>query len=406
MKKVRFFTVAVGLILALMLGNSFATSHDNAAGASANTTVSKPAKQSNTQASTMQQAITTAGNITNYTESPVLVGGNVDITANNPHSAFILGGQVALGGNVGRNAVVSGGKLQLNGKVGRGAYLVGGLVNLSKQSSVASGGFILGGEVNLAGNISKDVRVIAGKVNIAGNIDGNLNVVAGNIRVAPTARISGKLEYISPNPVVVAPGAIVKGGVSKMPQQDVAQAKGTLGGAAWMQKLMFVVGMFIIGIVLSLLFPRFAGSVACKFATRFWSSFGMGVLTFIVTPIVAFVLFATVVGVSLGVLLLVFYALALTFAYVYAAQGLGLLCLRIVGSKAQTFTSGKLIIAVLLGMIVLYIFSLIPYAGAWLIFIALMFGLGALVMALYGCHKACGTTCGHKEGDERVAHES
>ena len=93
---------------------------------------------------------------------------------------------------------------------------------------------------------------------------------------------------------------------------------------------------------------------------------------------VIFVLGAIVGGWWLGLVALAFYFAAIAVSVPVAALGLGASIMRITGRPSHV------VLALLVGLIVLLLIGLVPILGPLVIFLAVLFGLGATAMAVAG----------------------
>jgi hypothetical protein len=99
------------------------------------------------------------------------------------------------------------------------------------------------------------------------------------------------------------------------------------------------------------------------------ATIGFGLLWFVLLPIVAVVLFVTIVGIPLGLFLLLALALVYTIGYVVGALALGRLVVKAPTSRYVAF---------LAGWVVLRILALVPFLGGFAWLVATVLGLGTL----------------------------
>jgi hypothetical protein len=177
--------------------------------------------------------------------------------------------------------------------------------------------------------------------------------------------VEGDLVYADKEPVQT-PGSKVGGDVQKF---DVGDA-GILGAIAWF--IGITISMFLLGLILLLLAPRAADAVARTAKAKALVSFGVGFLAFFLIPIIAVAALFTVVGIPLGIILLLLVIPLYAISYVTAAFALG-----------RRIIKGSRILAFLVGLVILGLLSLIPIAGGIIGLLAVMLGLGLLLMTLF-----------------------
>ncbi len=225
--------------------------------------------------------------------------------------------------------------------------------------------YVLDGDVTIRGTVTGDVVVADGDVIIRGTVEGNVVTVAGQATLGRRGNVRGDITYADKEPVQT-PGSQVGGEVKKF---DVADA-GILGAIAWL--IGITVSLFLLGLILLLLAPRAADAVARTASAKALASFGVGFLAFFLIPIIAFAALFTVVGIPLGVILLLLVLPLYAISYVTAAFALG-----------RRIIKGSRILAFLVGLVILQLLTLIPIAGGLIGFLAVIFGLGLLLLTLF-----------------------
>lgn len=224
---------------------------------------------------------------------------------------------------------------------------------------------VLDGDVTVRGTVNGDVIVIDGDITIRGTVTGDVVAVAGLATLGQRGNVEGDLIYGDKEPVRTS-GSQVGGDVEKIDLGD-ASLIGAIGFF-----IGFVVSMFLLGLVLILLAPRAAEAVARTARTKPLISAGVGLLGIILIPLIAVAALITIVGIPLGIVLLLLIVPLLAISYVTAALVLGRLILK--KSKFLAF---------LIGLIILGLLTLIPIAGGLICLLAIVFGLGALLVTLF-----------------------
>jgi hypothetical protein len=224
---------------------------------------------------------------------------------------------------------------------------------------------VVDGDVTIRGTVDGDVIVVDGDITIRGTVTGDVVAVAGLATLGQRGNVEGDLIYGDKEPVQT-PGSKVGGDVQKFDAGD-ASLIGAIGFFVG-----FVVSMFLLGLILILLAPRAAEAVARTGRSKALVSAGVGLLGIILIPVIAVAAFFTIVGIPLGIVLLFLIVPLLAMSYITTALVLGRLILK--NSKLLAF---------LLGLIILGLLTLIPIAGGLIAFLAIIFGLGALLVTLF-----------------------
>jgi cytoskeletal protein CcmA (bactofilin family) len=261
------------------------------------------------------------------------------------------------------------------------------------------------GDVLVEGQVNGDVTGFAGNVRIDGNVTGGVDAVAGNVIVGEGASVGGQLEAaagnvriegevrqdvrvgagtitLGPNAVVGgdfvydgdldrAEGAQIAGEVRQEP--NVGLDLGFTGPLVpnWVGWIYGFLVNLVLGAVVLLVFPRFSSGIADRATADPLRSAGVGLLMFVGVPILLALLFVSLVGIPLGLLGTLLYALLLWLGYVYGAFAVGVWIIRKVGT-------GDRWLALFVGLLLAGLVGLVPILGGIVQFLVLLLGLGAL----------------------------
>jgi cytoskeletal protein CcmA (bactofilin family) len=241
--------------------------------------------------------------------------------------------------------------------------------------------------VSLTDMVGRNVMVGSESLTIAGKVGGNVQAQSDRVTVAKDGSVGGDLEYWS------AEDASVQGSVAGRtsrhePQKQSQGPTGAAGMAstvldavvAWIESL---VGFLLLGLLMvyAVRRPTEGGSLAVL--ERAWPSFGVGALVFFSAPM-AFI-FVFVVGLFIGAWWLAFVLMA--------AYGLVLLAGAIVGGLAvgravlRRFVAAgepSLTISLLVGLTLVWLVGAIPFLGAFVGWVVMVLGTGALVLLWMG----------------------
>lgn len=253
------------------------------------------------------------------------------------------------------------------GKSPKERIVISGPVTVDRQET-AKDVVVVDGDILIRGKVRGDVIAVNGDVTIRGRVTGDVATVAGTATLGRRARIGGDLTYFDHKPVV-APGAKVSG---KTKKYDTGKLTGPLGVAAIGFWLAVTLSVLVLGLLLLLLAPRAGDAVARTGKTRLGASIGVGILAFILLPILGVLACVTILGIPFGVGLLL--ALFPLYAIAYATTAL------VVG---RLILKSARIPAFLVGLIILRLLALIPFAGGLIGLLAIILGLGVLFMTLF-----------------------
>jgi hypothetical protein len=229
---------------------------------------------------------------------------------------------------------------------------------------------IFHGSSTVDGTVNGSLTAFDAPVTIAGRVNGDVVVFNGRVELRSGANVTG--DVVSQQDPVVASGATI-GGERRRVQTNVNwEGFGWAGRLAWW--LAVSVATLVVGLVLLWLLGGGAARILEAGRTRVGPAIGWGLLLFFGLPILAIIALVTLVGIPLGLGVLA--ALGLIYALGYGATA------WIVGRSILREPTAW-ILAFLVGWGVLRVLALIPVLGGLVWFAAVVFGLGALLVAIW-----------------------
>jgi hypothetical protein len=147
-------------------------------------------------------------------------------------------------------------------------------------------------------------------------------------------------------------------------------------GHYYVWQVIWLAAFVLFGLVLFQLMPIFAADAVAS-AERYGASFGLGVLVFFGVPIAALIACVTVVGIFVGLSAFFVWYAALYFAQVIVGAVVGQ---WLMGRTRETW---PLIGRMAVGLVIVRLATVIPGAGGWIKFGVILWGLGAISLALY-----------------------
>lgn len=351
----------------------------------------------------------------------------------------VINGDVGDDVNVGAQAVVINGRIRGTARVGCQSLSLG--KDAIVEEDVLWGGYSLvvqpgarirrdvlagGYQALLAGNIERNLKAGVAALQLDGTVGRDMIIETGDedeeggpppsvfmsqqaapVVIVPVgltlgdgARVGGKLVYTSKKPAKIAPGAKVSGGIehkTPKPKERVKQPQQT--AVSWaLDQIRRLIALVLFGLLLVWLVPGWLAAVGEKIEAKPAPSFGWGLLVYfifggatlavLVAMIVLAILFgvATLGGVSgviVGVGLLAEVVLGAGF-WLYVAVGgptiVGLLGGRMLLRRGRPETASQRVVPFLIGAIVLWALTAIPWIGALVSLVATTMALGGLWM--------------------------
>jgi len=312
-------------------------------------------------------------------------GGNVLITENVSNDIVVAGGSVTILGDSGDDVRVAGGNVLVVGNVGGELIAAGGSITVASDVSVGGDVVTAGGQITLDGTVVGDVEMYGGVATVNGRIQGNLIArVEDKLTIGSGAVIDGNLAYKakSADALKMGEGAIVTGEI-------VFEEIATVGKAEAENFIVAVIGVFIlfklasfviVALILIWLFKNFSNSVVRGVVQNPLRMLGYGFVTLIVAPAAAILLFVTLLGIPLGIMVLLSYGLLMLVSAIYAGVTTGAWMSQLM-HKAQTpVVTWKNVLG---GTVLLTAVTLVPIVG-WIVGLLLfLVTLGSITDLVY-----------------------
>lgn len=309
----------------------------------------------------------------------VLAAGTLTLAGDVASDALLAGGTVDIDGVVGDDLRAAGGTVNLRGLVTDQAIVAGGAVTFTADSAVGGRAWIAGNAVDVQGQVAGDLRVTGARVSIAGSIGGNAEVTGSDVRIEPGAFIAGDLVIRGTAEPVIAEDARILGDVVTVPDgADAAAAEAAPGIAG---RLLLALAVFLAAAALWRLFPALVERAGGELRAAPGRTLLGGVLALAGSPVLILVLFGTVVGWLLALVLVAAFALAVAAAGLLALAAIAGLVAGRAGAAPGWGRRLTLLALVSAGAVLL---QAVPGLGGLVTVALWVAGLGMLVRALQG----------------------
>lgn len=305
-------------------------------------------------------------------------GGTLALARPVGRDAMLAGGTVDVRAPVGDDLRAAGGTVTVSSAVGDDAVVAGGRVHLAGTGTVGGRAWLAGSEVVIEGRIAGELRAAGGTLALAGAIGGDADLAAQTVELRPGAHVAGNLVYRSPSEARIAPGARVDGEVRRiaLDAPAVGPAVRATGG------LVALAALALAGIVLYLLFPRFALGAARTLRSAPWRALVVGFASLAAIPVLVILLLASVIGIPLALALLAAYLILLLAGFLVGILSLGDLGLSQL-APARMHARLGIVAALIAALALLWLVRLVPVLGGLATFFVLLFGTGALLLATF-----------------------
>lgn len=300
--------------------------------------------------------------------------------------ATLAGGSVDVRSPVGDDVRAAGGDVSIEHTIGGELVAAGGNVSVLRAASVGRGARLYGSNITLEGRIAGDLQATGGRIRIDGEVRGNARLVAREIELGPGARIGGALRYASGSELKRAEGAVIAGPVTR--DEDASASRGpprgeaAVPGARWVGGVMSFLALLACAALFLLLFPRFASNASERIRSTPWLALGGGLGTVVAAPVLAVLLFVTVLGIPLGIAVLAMYPVLLLAGFVVGVLFVAHLLAAGLRKPPPTRFARTLGFFAL-GLLLTLLAAAVPYVGGFVIGLLGLAGVGACVVELY-----------------------
>ena len=294
----------------------------------------------------------------------IAAGETVDIRAKVNDDVRLVGRQVMITGSVGDHVVAAGETIRIHSGVTIGGWA-----------------WLAGQRIDVAGNIGRELKVAGEHVTVSGKVAGDAVLLAENIDILPGAHIQGQLIYHGPNKPQVHANAQIDGGIIERPMPFVKQEVEHRGGG-----LVFGISLMITSLVYFLVFPNFSVTAARTIGRDPGKSIALGLALLVTIPFAIFLLLISLMGHQLALVLLAAYLVSLLAGFINGVFYVADSGLHMIG-KREAITRWARSISIIAAIVVVGIVSLIPLLGALIVFLLLLFGLGALNLNIWRVYK-------------------
>ena len=307
-----------------------------------------------------------------------VAGGTVVINGTVNGDILATGGNISINGKITGNVRVAGGQIAISGDIGRNVTTAGGSVTIQHPARIVGSVTAASGNLSLLAPIGRGVTMAGNQITIDSPVGGNVTGAAEQLDVLRNASIAGRLTYWSNTQAHIA-NFTVRDGVTNhhtnwntqkpaQPANPTAVADVFVGfGIIW--AIVSLATSFIIGLILLYFVPVYTKDIYITLTTKPLVSLGIGFLTVILMPIAFVVLLVTIIGIPLAFILLISFILFVLLNGIFIAYAIG-----------KKLLPQRNALALLIGLIITGIISIIPIIGWIWNAIALFIGMGAIVM--------------------------
>ncbi len=305
----------------------------------------------------------------------LLAGNDVKSSADVKGIHFLAGNLVEFTG-IAEYGAFAGNSLKINGNIKKDLFVAGNAIELGEDTLIGRDLFAAATTVLIKANLAGNAFVGGNRIVLENvTIDGNLTVeasdivikgkssVAGTFKYNDTARVTG-LEYLAADEIVTYAA----------PTNEISF------GESITTKIILVLGRLLVTIVLVAIASNFSKRLVNEFSiVNCWKDLALGLGLLLGIPLASIFIMITVIGLPLGVIGIIMYGL---FAYLSTSVTGGVLG-NIIATKVFKKENMHIFLKYVIGIVLIQLLGLIPYAGALFTGIATSFGFGYLIHKLF-----------------------
>jgi hypothetical protein len=280
---------------------------------------------------------------------------------------------------------LAGNQVTVSAPIGSDALMAGSTLTVNPPGSIGRDLLAGGNAMNVQAPVGRNVSASGNTLTVGSTIGGAVNASVTDLVFGNTSAVQGPVAYVSNHDATVAAGARVPSVMQRTAPAVQPANPWEVAGVDTLALIRGFIGLAALGILLVLAFPRAAMTTAATLQQHWAASLGLGFALLVGTPVLAVLVFGlglVVGGWWIALMLLSLYASLAVVGYLAFAQWLGFTALRLSAARARP------VWALLLGLLMLGITTIIPLLGALVVFGAIACGSGAVVLSGWQKYRA------------------
>jgi hypothetical protein len=322
----------------------------------------------------------------------------VSISEDIPDDAFVVANEVSLSGTfaddvwaAGKNVRFDGGAhddlrlasmeiLTINGPV-KGdlqAVTASGNMLLNTNTVVGASTWLRGPkQITVHGVYEGDVHIAAAKIVLGATFKGNVTLDSPEIRMLSGTHIEGDLTTVGEE-IFPLPADVTLVGTQRQVPRTTNEVDTLLTQLRWNLLAAQFISSFLVGLLMIRLMPRYMGQSVDILLQFRGPCFTTGSLTLAIGAFVGYILVFTLYASGLGIFMLSVTGVFFYLGKIVVALAIGAKLLQ----TRNAFTFKRLMLALLLGLSLLYLLFSIALIGFTLYILISCWGMGALIIAI------------------------
>lgn len=229
-----------------------------------------------------------------------------------------------------------------------------GNIILSNNTHIGGDLIFVSNKTDIKGDVNGNVYGLSEYTNLYGHISGDANLEVGELNVLPNAKIDGNLTYSSPKETIISPGIVSKN-INYEKKILTEKEKNVEKSIIWW--FVKYLSLLILGLFALVLVPNRTIAISQNIPTFPLLNLLIGFVFVVVGFSFPFLLFVTVIGIPLGLLILFVTIIAIYAARMYLGLWLGNIIFSRIGKKSKPWMD------MVLGLFILSILISLPWIG-------------------------------------------
>lgn len=318
------------------------------------------------------------------TDDVFAAGGDINIKGAKADHLISAGGDIIVNNAKLKDLILAGGKIHLlSGTVEDDIVAAAGKLNIEPEFKVTNSAMLAASDLTINTPIGGDLRAVGESVKLKSNVAGDAQLFGETVTIGPNVRITGNLRYRAED-FQMDPKATVIGSVTKLEDEDAPDEFEEFGmkavGVIAVFALIVTMGLAILVGASAAIFPGLMNNAAKMIKEKPLPTVGIGFLIVVTGPLILGLLFATVLGIPLALLIGAFYLVAAPLALAASAYFLGQRGRELFRKTPwiDPPNMGARIGWTFVGIVALILIGIVPILGAITWLLAYVFGMGAI----------------------------
>ncbi len=308
-------------------------------------------------------------------ESIYVAGALVDIDSETDGDLYVAGSQVSVKGKIIGKARIAGADIKIDAQIGEVLNAAAASIEIVRSAKLAAKTSLAAALIKFGGTANGSLNLYADEIVFTGHASGPVLIEGRKVQLDESAVIGGNLTIRSKEKAIISSNAKITGVLTQVGLEDSEffnEYEGDSDGGGFL--LLLSASIFLLGLILILFARGFVEQSISYFRTHPGRSILWGLAVFVGIPIFAILTMVTVIGIPIGVSTLLLLPFLLVLGFTITTLGVSD---RILNKSSESKKNVQRLLLLAAGVITLALVGFIPLIGGLLIWLALLFGLGA-----------------------------